>query len=394
MFAPNAEQKSMAASLHQYLRQELGERRRCDKHLAKAMGVTLPTIGNWAKSKSISSSKTLDEIAAYLINKTGISDIGQSYQPSMNATGHSDGSSMNATSCPPSLPSPITRNSLGSHVGTLSPRFPADDGRRDDVGRCTGISQISLLPKVQPPQHSSSIVFSVMYNNIIDDARSRLCQSFGSQTRQSPRVIDNRSLRLPKWLLGDGPAKGGEIDLDGAVVVQQKLGSGAYGTVYLCSRKGNHQQSQQERLLAVKVQSPTRCLAHEHNMLCLIQDRVRVNQNASDGTDMTASSHPGNAYQAYPFPVALSYVQMRDGALLGMSAAESSTGHNLLDLVNAYKSNGEPISELLAIYYACRMLHHLEILHNIGKILHNDVKVSISCLVVFDVVISNRYFHI
>ena len=56
-----------------------------------------------------------------------------------------------------------------------------------------------------------------------------------------------------------------------------------------------------------------------------------------------------------------------------MSSA-SSSGVNLVDLVNAYLVKKEPIPELIVIHYTSRMLLHLETLHCTGKILHNDVK--------------------
>lgn len=56
-----------------------------------------------------------------------------------------------------------------------------------------------------------------------------------------------------------------------------------------------------------------------------------------------------------------------------MSSA-SLSGVNLIDVVNAYLQRKEPIPELIAIQYTSRMLLHLEKLHCVGKILHNDVK--------------------
>ena len=67
-------------------------------------------------------------------------------------------------------------------------------------------------------------------------------------------------------------------------------------------------------------------------------------------------------------------------------SAGSSSGINLLDMVNVYKLKKEPIPELIAIHYTSRMLLHTEILHAVGKILHNDVKVSALCSVYFSTV--------
>jgi hypothetical protein len=69
-------------------------------------------------------------------------------------------------------------------------------------------------------------------------------------------------------------------------------------------------------------------------------------------------------------------------------SAGSSSGINFLDVANAYKPKKEPFPELVAIHYTSMMLLHMETLHSVGKILHNDVKVSALCCVTF-----NTVFH-
>jgi len=73
------------------------------------------------------------------------------------------------------------------------------------------------------------------------------------------------------------------------------------------------------------------------------------------------------------FPVALSYLSLADGALLGMTAGltKASLSLNLVDLANLYRirfgQSGVP--EILAFYYTARMLRTLEVLHWRGKVL-------------------------
>ena len=99
-------------------------------------------------------------------------------------------------------------------------------------------------------------------------------------------------------------------------------------------------------------------------------------RRSSSGSSAIATNDP------LPFPKAFSYVKYDNGALLCTSAG-SSSGINLLDLVNVYKLKKEPIPELIAIHHTSRMLLHVETLHSVGKILHNDAKVSVLCCVYF-----------
>ena len=202
-------------------------------------------------------------------------------------------------------------------------------------------------------------------------------------------------MEVPRLCGNKTPVKGAEIDLDDVTaVVQQKLGEGAHGVVLLCHSKNEGESFAGQEILALKVQTPTGCLAHEHNILRVLEERMPQNAACGGSSGTSGSSQRSRKRRSssgssaiatnapLPFPKAFSYVQFDNGALLGMSAG-SSSGINLLDMVNVYKLKKEPIPELIAIHYTSRMILHMETLHSVGKILHNDVKVSALCCVYF-----------
>eukprot|EP00978_Attheya_sp_CCMP212_P038913 scaffold197559_cov51-Attheya_sp.AAC.1 len=133
--------------------------------------------------------------------------------------------------------------------------------------------------------------------------------------------------------------------------------------------------------MAVKVQSPTGCLASEFSLLQKIEQRILPRWSSSKQARSRASSlrseHNNlveNGELTFPFPRPRCFVAFADGGLLGMTAA-SKSGLTLVDLVNAHRiGGGGPVPELVAMHYATRMLMHLESLHGQGKILHCDVK--------------------
>ena len=49
--------------------------------------------------------------------------------------------------------------------------------------------------------------------------------------------------------------------------------------------------------------------------------------------------------------------------------AASTSGMNLIDVVNTYRKVVGNVPELVAIYYTSRMLKHLESLHQDGQVL-------------------------
>jgi hypothetical protein len=158
------------------------------------------------------------------------------------------------------------------------------------------------------------------------------------------------TLRLPKQ--GGAPvAPGTEIRFGkSSTTVKRDLGRGSYGRVVLLEPDPSCQQ----QLVALKAQSPTNCLAWEFEILKKVQSRI------------------GPQYQqgCFPYSVPLSYISLFDGALLAMTAA-SSSGFNLVDLANVYRSpqHNRSIPELVVMYYTAKMLLRVEEVHWHGKIL-------------------------
>ena len=136
------------------------------------------------------------------------------------------------------------------------------------------------------------------------------------------------------------------------MVVENKLGTGSYGTVILCSTQTRLQES-----IAMKVQEEPRSLAWEYEVLEKVENRVR--KKIKEG------NNSGGILSPMAFPNALQFVMFSNGATMGMTAG-SPTGLNLLDIVNAHKG---AVPELLAIHYTSRMLKHLETLHFTAKFL-------------------------
>ena len=130
--------------------------------------------------------------------------------------------------------------------------------------------------------------------------------------------------------------------------VMKELGRGAYGVVVLMESSNGKKN---DDTIAVKVQSPTDCLAWEYQILLRLEHRV-------------SSTCSG----AYPFPRALSFLSLADGGMFGMTTG-SKSGLNIIDLVNIYASTNESVPELLALHYTSKMLRLVEMLHWHGRVL-------------------------
>jgi hypothetical protein len=165
------------------------------------------------------------------------------------------------------------------------------------------------------------------------------------------------ALRLPKQ--GGVPvAPGTEIRFGkSSAIVKRELGRGSYGRVALLEPDPSCQQ----QLVALKAQSPTNCLAWEFEILKKVQRRI------------------GPQYQqgSFPYSVPLSYISLFDGALLAMTAA-SSSGFNLVDLANVYRSpqHNRTMPEDVVMHYTAKMLLRVEEVHWHGKILVRFVSCS------------------
>lgn len=135
--------------------------------------------------------------------------------------------------------------------------------------------------------------------------------------------------------------------------VVQELGRGAFGVVVLMNRGNRSAET-----MAVKAQVAAETLAWEYDLLKKLESRIPKQQTN----------------QTFPFPKALAFASLADGGLMSMTAA-SESGLNLVDVRNIYQIRlGSSVPELVALHFTSRMLHHLEILHWHGKILHCDVK--------------------
>ena len=164
-------------------------------------------------------------------------------------------------------------------------------------------------------------------------------------------VLDLPGHMLPRALRKKSSTQGEEISVGNRKGrITQELGRGSYAVVVLLN-------DSDDTPIAVKAQTPIDCLAWEYTVLKKLGERAQVTNG-----------------EAYPFPRPVSFVSLSDGGLLGMSAA-SSSGLNLVDIVNVYKIQERcPVPELVALHYAVRMLKHVELLHWRGKILHCDIK--------------------
>lgn len=206
------------------------------------------------------------------------------------------------------------------------------------------------------------------------EANTQVCteSQISSDPLSRSSISDRRDIPMPKGLLDKKPKKGTELILAGhKVILKHELGRGAYGVVMLCytptydffKTKSTHSSTNKndpkERVVAMKIQSPTGSLAWEYLILKRLFKRL---------------THSGLDVSSYPFPNAAAFANYSNGAVLGMTAG-SNSGLTLLDIVNLHKSSGlGPVPELLAVHYTARMLEHLESLHRHGKILHCDIK--------------------
>lgn len=165
-------------------------------------------------------------------------------------------------------------------------------------------------------------------------------------------IYDLSTHVVPRSLKGKQLIDGTQVKVGNCCAsLKQELGRGVYGVVALLEIPGRSDMNK----IAVKSQSPLQCLAWEYEILEKLVNRTR------ECWKEVAS--------AFPFPNPISFVNHADGAILGMTAA-SSSGLNLVDLVNVYTVKlGEKVPEIIALHYTARMLNHLEVLHWHGKIL-------------------------
>lgn len=108
--------------------------------------------------------------------------------------------------------------------------------------------------------------------------------------------------------------------------------------------------------ISMKSQSPMGCLAWEYEVLRKINDRVQ-------------NEVPISISAATPFPTALSFVFLADGAILTTLMESKSRYRSLSDLKRVYDMTGEEMPEVLILHYTARMLYSIEMLHWHAKVL-------------------------
>ena len=172
-----------------------------------------------------------------------------------------------------------------------------------------------------------------------------------SATRLDERVVlDRKKLALPRGLKRIYKHDV-NVNIGGQeIIVKNKLGSGAYGMVILCSTPSSPDEN-----VAMKIQEDPKSLAWEYEILEKVETRLKK-ETEKYGRSISSPT---------PFPVALTFMIFNNGATMGMTAG-SCTGLNLLDIINAHKRS---VPELLAIHYTSRMLKHMETLHLTAKVL-------------------------
>ena len=253
--------------------------------------------------------------------------------------------------------------------------IPIDDDAFGDVSKIDiDISRIQGSPVVasetQVLQFKNAVDYVALHDSDIRQSIRQLSQEACGSTRAGKpfagrknndlalmlsskgNVVDLPNQSLPKALRKKASAQGEEITVGSrSGVVKQELGRGSYGVVVLLRPVDSGDA------IAVKAQAPTDCLAWEYIVMRRLEERLS-----------------GIKLGPHPFPKPLSFVSLTDGSLLGMTAG-SKNGTNLVDIVNFYNvGEGRPVPELIALHYTSRMLHHIEILHWRGNILHCDVK--------------------
>jgi len=184
-------------------------------------------------------------------------------------------------------------------------------------------------------RESSDYIY--LYKENISNALIRMTQKASENFNGNylhNNILNRKTWKLPKKLLRDSKRQV-KVNFAGyEILVLNKLGSGVYGTVILCSI------SPFKDFFAMKIQRDPQSLAWEYEILEKIQSRHH------------------SARDVY-FPLPLNFSLFSDGATLNMTAA-SDHGLNLVDIVNIH---GGSVPELLAIHYTSRMLTCLRSLH-------------------------------
>lgn len=248
---------------------------------------------------------------------------------------------------------------------TSSGRFQIDaDVLKLDSPKFGDISHIApsedTTMTIRFPQGGAIDYLSLHHRNMTDSVNRVKLNASGSlpDAKSLSNALSSRLMNydlpthvLPRPLKRGTFQPGTQLTLGcSTATVDRELGRGAYGVVVLLKDAGQFNTG----AIAVKSQSPIGCLAWEYEILKKVEDRVRKSSQQVAGR--------------LPFPSALSFVSVADGAMLAMSAG-SRSGLNIVDLVNVYAKLGEQVPEIVALHYTARMLHHLGVLHWHAKVM-------------------------
>ncbi len=228
-----------------------------------------------------------------------------------------------------------------------------------DYTDSTVLTEINGQSSHHPVSNAKNIIsdYASVYQNSIKSSTHYLKANAASHVPNIPAltrvlsepqsIYDLQEHTLPRPLKRQQINQGVEIRIShSSAKIVTELGRGSFGSVALL-------ESETSEKIAVKSQAPIDCLALEFDLL------------------QTARKRIGTKHIFFPDPLAL--VFFADGALLAMSAVTTS-GLNLIDLVNAYTLRGESVPEIVVLYYTSLMLSYIERLHWKAKIL-----VRLSC---------------
>ena len=237
-----------------------------------------------------------------------------------------------------------------------------DISRIDDAADCEKTNNTPIHEEYSKLKSKGSLLTAFEY--IMEHKKStetafRSCMKTAVKSHSGLSIFDHRCKPLPKALLRKSFPPGTNVDFLGgeSATIINELGRGVYGVVLLVDVLSEESNEKCQRR-ALKIQAPIGSLAHEYSLLLEVEERVQPDPSGF-----------------YPFPRSEALYAFSQGGLFMMTAG-SESGMNLIDVANTYKKIMGNVPELLAIYYTSRMLRHLEVLHENGKVLvssyHND----------------------
>ncbi|KAL7441425.1 hypothetical protein ACHAXM_007832 [Skeletonema potamos] len=232
-----------------------------------------------------------------------------------------------------------------------------DDALDNERTRTNNLQMSDEYSKLKSKGSLLSAIDYTMEHRKNTETALRSCMKAAIKSHSGFRIFDQRGTPLPKALLRKAFTSGTHVDFVGgkSATIINELGRGVYGVVLLVDVSSEEFEEGRQRR-ALKIQAPIGSLAHEYALLLEVEKRVQPDSSGF-----------------YPFPRSEALYAFSQGGLFMMTAG-SDSGMNLIDVANTYKKIMGNVPELIAVYYTSRMLRHLELLHEDGKVLHCDVK--------------------